>query len=42
MIVDKGEKFLAEFKTMMSHDYEIHCNSIGSSNPQANVIVDRV
>ena len=42
IIVDRHKELLAELKTMMANDYRIPCNSIGTRNPQANTIVERV
>ena len=40
--VDKGKELFAPFKTTMSNNYGIPCNSISIRNPQANAIVERV
>ena len=42
VIVDHGNEFLAEFKTMIQADYSITVNHITSRNPQANFILERV
>ena len=42
VIVDHGNKFLAEFKTMIQADYGITVKSITSRKPQANSILERV
>ena len=41
-IVDHGNQFLAEFKTMIQADYVITVKPITSRNPQANSILERV
>ena len=42
VIVDRGKEFFAEFKTMMSKDYDIKVRPITARNPQANAILERV
>ena len=42
VIVDRGNEFLAEFKTMIQADYGIKVKTIISRNPQANSILVRV
>ena len=42
VIVDCGNEFLAEFKTMIQADYGITVKPITSRNPQANSILERV
>ena len=42
VIVDHGNKFLAEFKTMLQTNYGIEDNPITSGNLQANLILERV
>mgnify|MGYP000473878471 FL=1 len=42
IILDRGNEFLAEFKTMVEQDYGIKINRITTRNPQANAILERV
>ena len=42
VIVDCGNEFLAEFKTMIQANYGITVKPITSRNPQANSILERV
>ena len=42
VIVDRGNKFLAEFKIMIQANYGITVKPITSRNPQANSILERV
>ena len=42
IMVDRAKQFLAELKSMMANDYRIPCNSISTTNPQFNTIVERV
>ena len=42
VIVDRGNEFLAEFKTMIQANYGITVKPITSRNPQANSILERV
>ena len=42
VIVDHGNEFLAEFKTMIQADYGITVKLFTSRNPQANSILARV
>ena len=42
IILDRGNEFLTEFKTMVEQDYGITINRITTRNPQANAILERV
>ena len=42
VIIDCGNKFLVEFKTMIQANYGIKVKLITSRNPQANSILERV
>ena len=42
VILDRGNEFLAEFKTMMEHDYGIKVTPITTCNPQAYAILECV
>ena len=42
VIVDRGNEFFMESKTMIQADYGITVKPITSSNPQANSILERV
>ena len=42
IILDRGNEFLAKFKTMVEQDYGIKINRIATRNPQANAILERV
>ena len=42
VMVDRGNEFLAEFKTLIQADYGITVKHITSGNPQANSILERV
>ena len=42
VVLDRGNEFLAEFKTMMEHDYGIKVRPITTRNPQANAILERL
>jgi hypothetical protein len=39
---DRGTKFMAEFATMVKHDYGITVKAITTRNPQANAILERI
>ena len=41
-MVDRGNKFLAEFKTMIQANYSIKVKPITSRNPQDNSVLERV
>ena len=40
--MDRGNKFLAEFKTLIKDDYNITLKPITAQNPHANAILERV
>ena len=42
IILDRGNEFLAEFKTLIEDDYGITIKPITARNPQANAILERV
>ena len=42
IIVDRGNEFLAEFRTLIDEDYGIELKHITTRNPQANAILERV
>ena len=42
ILLDRGNEFLAEFKSMMENDYGIKVRPITARNPQANAILKRV
>jgi hypothetical protein len=39
---DRGTKFMAEFATMVKHDYGITVKALTTRNPQANAILERI
>jgi hypothetical protein len=39
---DRGTEFMAEFATMVKHDYGIIVKAITTRNPQANAILERI
>jgi hypothetical protein len=39
---DRGTEFMAEFATMVKHDYGITVKAITTRNPQANAILERI
>jgi len=42
IILDRGNEFLAKFKTLIEDDYGITIKPITAQNPQANAILERV
>ena len=42
IILDRGNEFLAEFKTLIREDYGITLKPITARNPQANAVLERV
>ena len=42
VILDRGNEFLAEFKTLIEGDYGIPIKPITTRNPKANAILERV
>ena len=42
VILDRGNKFLAEFKELIEKDYGIQIKPITTRNPQANAVLERV
>ena len=42
VIVDRGNKFLAEFREIIINDYSKTVKPITSRNPQANTILERM
>ena len=42
VILDRGNDFLAKFKTMVKKDYGLKINRITTRNPQANAILEHV
>ena len=42
VIVDRGNEFLAEFRTIIQANYSITVKPITSRNPEANSILERV